>query len=252
MTQKILVTGMSGLIGTAVRETLMEEFELSALNRRSVEGVPTTRADLADLEAIRPAFENQDAVIHLAAVIHDGYGWDALLHTNIIGTRNVFEAAAAAGVKRVIFTSSGATVAGWEKAEPYSSLVTGELADLSQVRLIDEFDATRPANIYGATKVWGEAIARHYADSQDLEVICLRIGFANEADRPENARQQSVWNSQRDVVEAIRLAIGLEMAGNFECFFIHSDNSRGYRNLDHARNVLGFRPQDAADRFQEQ
>ena len=50
----ILVTGMSGLIGSAVGRLLAPRARLSALNRSAVEGVPTTRADLADLEAHPP------------------------------------------------------------------------------------------------------------------------------------------------------------------------------------------------------
>lgn len=247
MNERLLVTGMSGLIGSAFREEVADDYQLSALNRRDVVGVPTTRADLADLDAIQPAFENIDVVVHLAAVIHDGYGWDALLNTNVVGTRNVFEAAVRAGVKRVVFTSSGATVAGWERTAPYSHLVQGEY-DLvpSDLKLITEDMATRPANIYASTKVWGESIARHYADNHGLEVICLRIGFANQADHPENARQLSVWNSQRDVVQAVRLAIRHPMDGSFDCFFITSDNARGYRDLSRARTVLGYEPQDKA------
>jgi len=245
---RILVTGMSGLIGTAFRAATQDEFQLSALNRRDVPGVPTTQADLSDLDAIQPAFRDIDVVVHLAAVIHDGYGWDALLNTNVIGTRNVFEAAVQAGVKRVIFTSSGATVAGWERTSPYGELVQGDYDRVPEnLPLITEDMATRPANIYASTKVWGESLARHYADNHGLEVICLRIGYANEADRPENPRQMSVWNSQRDVVQAIRLSLGLEMDGRYDCFFITSDNERGYRDLSRAREVLKYEPQDRAE-----
>ena len=49
MTQRILVTGMSGLIGGVVRAELEDDYALSALNRSDVAGVKTWRADLADL-----------------------------------------------------------------------------------------------------------------------------------------------------------------------------------------------------------
>ncbi len=246
MNAKVLVTGMSGLIGSALRESLAADYELSALNRRPVEGVPTTRADLADLEAILPAFVDQDTVVHLAAEIHDGVGWDALLNTNVIGTRHVFEAAVRAGVRRVVFASSGATVAGWEKVEPYRALVRGEGAVPPGLQLIDESMPTRPANLYAASKVWGEAVARHYSDNHDLEIVCLRIGFANAADRPVSDRQKSVWNSQRDVVQAITLAMHAVLPERFSVFFITSDNARGYRDLALAKRVLGYSPQDSA------
>jgi nucleoside-diphosphate-sugar epimerase len=177
-------------------------------------------------------------------------GWDALLNTNIVGTRNVFEAAASHGVRRVIFASSGATVSGWEHVEPYASLVAGRYDNLpNDIPLINEDMATRPANMYASTKVWGESIARHYAYQHGLEVNCLRIGFASAEDKPLNARQFSVWNSQRDVVQAIRLAMQHEMTDAFETFFILSDNRYGYRDLSKAKRILGFEPADRAEAF---
>jgi nucleoside-diphosphate-sugar epimerase len=65
--RRVLVTGMSGLIGGAVRRRLEGRVALRALNRRVVEGVETHRADIADLEAIGPAFRDVDTVVHLAA-----------------------------------------------------------------------------------------------------------------------------------------------------------------------------------------
>lgn len=93
----ILVTGMSGLIGGLVRARLGADAELAALNRQAVEGIPTTRADLADYDAIRPAFDGQNVVVHLAAKAGERFTWDELLQTNVAGTRNVLQAAADAG-----------------------------------------------------------------------------------------------------------------------------------------------------------
>ncbi|XOV89096.1 MAG: NAD-dependent epimerase/dehydratase family protein [Pseudomonadota bacterium] len=247
---KVLVTGMSGLIGTALRREIEGEHQLSALNRSSVAGVTTTRASLADLEAIRGAFEGQDIVVHLAAKISDSYGWDDLLATNVVGTRNVFEAAAQAGVKRIVFASSGATVAGWERVEPYRALVAGDYDRVPEhLPLIDETMPTRPANLYASTKVWGEAIARHYADSFDLSIVCLRIGWTSAEDRPTEPRHYAVWNSQRDVVSAFRLAMTADLEERFETLFVLSNNHRGYRNIDRARRLLGFEPADSAEDY---
>ena len=49
--KKILITGMSGLIGQVVASRLKSTYELSALNRRFVEGITCHQADIADLEA---------------------------------------------------------------------------------------------------------------------------------------------------------------------------------------------------------
>ncbi len=246
---KVLVTGMSGLLGSALKPEIEAEHELHALNRSAVEGVHTTRASLHEFDAIRPAFENQDVVVHLAAKIHDGVGWDALLETNIVGTRNVFQAAADAGVRRVVFASSGAVVAGWELEAPYSHLVAGDYARCGEIPMIDETMPVRPRNLYASTKVWGESLGRHYADNHGLEVVCLRIGYAHKADRPTDARQFSVWNSQRDVVQAIRLAMTAALPERYEQFFVLSDNKHAYRSIERARRLLGYAPEDAAERF---
>ncbi len=250
MAQSVLVTGLSGLIGTRLREEIGDQCELSALNRSLVAGIPTTQAQLTDEAALARAMTNMDTVIHLAAKIHDGVGWPDLHETNVVGTRNVFEAAARAGVRRVVFASSGATVAGWEKEEPYKALVTGDYDKVpDDMLLINEDMPTRPANLYASTKVWGEALARHYADNHNLEIVCLRIGFANKEDMPLNARQFSVWNSQRDVTQAFRLAINCELPSRMETFFILSNNHHAYRDITRAKEVLGFIPQDAAENF---
>ena len=248
MDRSILITGMSGLIGSAVRARLEPRARLAALNRSDVPGVETVRADLADLGTIRPAFEGRDTVIHLAAKAGDGYTWDELRDTNVIGTRNVLEAAKLAGCRRVVFASTGAAVAGWEREEPYRAIVEGRYDDVRAdwVRIRHDM-ATRPRGPYASTKIWGEALARCYADSFDLSVIALRIGLVNAEDRPVDARTFSVWCSQRDVVDAIERAVDLDESIRYDIFFVQSDNKWGYRDLSHGREVLGFSPQDAAE-----
>ena len=59
MSKKILITGMSGLIGGLVRKQLEGKYELSALNRGNVAGVKCFQADIADLDSIQPAFESR-------------------------------------------------------------------------------------------------------------------------------------------------------------------------------------------------
>ena len=109
---KVLITGMNGLIGGLLRDRLQRVggYELAALNRRPVEGVVSFQSDIADLEAIRPAFAGQDEVVHLAAQVADE-PFESLVSTNLVGTRNVYEAARLAGVGRVVFANSGATTA---------------------------------------------------------------------------------------------------------------------------------------------
>lgn len=244
----VLVTGMSGLIGTAMRRHLdPERFELRSLSRREVPGVVSHRADIADLEAIAPAFAGVDAVVHLAADVRLNPPFEELLRANIVGTYNVFEAARRAGVARVVFASSGAVISGWEKAEPYVSLASGRYEGLRDWPMITHETPLRPSGTYGASKAWGEALGRQYADAHGLSVLCVRIGRVTAADRPQEPREFAVWCSQRDVVQMITRCLAAPPALRFDIFFAASRNRWGYRDLDHARTVLGFEPADAAE-----
>lgn len=244
----ILVTGMSGLIGGLVRTRLESQAELSALNRQPVHGIRTTQADLADYDAIRPAFDGQEVVVHLAAKAGENFTWDELLQTNVVGTRNVLKAADNAGCRRVIFASSGATVAGWEQVEPYKALAEARYDDVpAEWSLIRHDMATRPRGVYGATKVWGEAIGCHYANTTSLSVLCIRIGYVNAADRPSRPRDFAVWCSQRDITEAIERCVFAPAGIKYDVLFANSRNRWGYRDLTHAEEAVGFVPRDAAE-----
>jgi nucleoside-diphosphate-sugar epimerase len=244
----VLVTGMSGLIGRALRSLLEARFDLRALNRGAVEGVPCHRADIADLEAIAPAFEGVDTVVHLAAdATSPNPPWDSILRNNVTGTYNVYEAARRAKVKRVVFASSGATVSGIEKDKPYSNLAAGRYDGLTSWPMLTHLSPVRPAVLYGVSKVWGEALGRQFADTHGLSVICVRIGRVNAEDRPMSPRDFSVWCSQRDIVRLIERCVEAPEALRYDIFFGTSRNKWGYRDLEHPRAVLGWEPVDAAE-----
>ena len=247
---KILITGMSGLIGTAFAKQISAEHNITALNRSHIADTPTTRADISEYEAIRPAFDGIDTVVHLAAKAGDQFTWDELLKTNIEGTRNVYEAAADANCQRVIFASSGATVSGWESVEPYKSIAEGNYDAAPDSWDMIKVDApTRPAGIYGSTKVWGEALGRYYSDTKNLSVLNIRLGYVNAEDKPTGNRAYSIWCSQHDITHALTLAVNAKENVRFDTFFVNSNNKWGYRDLDHTRDILGFIPQDHAEEY---
>ncbi len=245
--RRVLVTGMSGLIGTALRQHLGAGYDLRALNRRPVPGVPCHQADVADLDAIAPAFADVDVVVHLAAKASQEAPFEEILRSNVVGTYNVFEAARRAAVRRVVFASSGAVVSGYEREEPYRSLVAGRYEGLGRWSILTHESPVRPSGIYGTSKVWGEALGRQYADAHGMSVMCLRIGHVTAEDRPLTPRDFSVWCSQRDIARTIQLAIDAPDHVRFDVFYVVSRNRWGYRDLDHARKVLGFEPADAAE-----
>jgi len=248
MAQKILITGMSGLIGGVVRRHLEDRYQLTALNRREVSGIECHLADIADLEAIQPAFTNVDTVIHLAALARGDAPFDDILHHNIIGTYNVFEAARRAGVERIIAASSGAAVSNWERDMPYQALVQGRYDETpSNWENLTHETPVRPTGLYGCSKVWLEALGRHFSDTFDLSVICLRIGGVNQEDKPRDARQFSVWCSQRDIAQMVERCIVAPASLRYDIFYAVSDNQWSYRDVEHARQQVGYEPRDAAE-----
>lgn len=248
--RRVLVTGMSGLIGSALLNRLGSKYEWRALNRRTLPDVSTTTADIGNLEAIRPAFEGVDTVVHLAAVARVDAPWEEVHYHNVVGTYNVFEAARSAGVKRVIFASSGAAVAGVQRDEPFKALVEGRYSEVGgSWPMITHESPTRPLGLYGASKVWGEVLARHYADSCQISMLCLRIGWVCKEDRPSAPAHFANWCSQRDIAQMIDRCIQAPLTLRYDIFFVTSNNRWSYRDLGHAKHVLGYVPEDSAEDY---
>ena len=214
--RRVLVTGLGGAVGAAARPALEERYEVVALSRSGVEGMPPERdfrGDISVLDEIVPAFEGVDTVVHLA-----GYGgvnsprgmweapWEEILRNNIDGVRNVFEAAIAAGVRRVVFASSGATMSGYQSSSPYAEITRGEYDRVpSEWPLLRPSDEPRPLNLYAVSKLFGEDLARMYVETTDLSVICLRIGACSRDGRPREGDpwNQAIFVSHGDVADLI-------------------------------------------------
>ena len=77
MSKKILITGMSGLIGGLLKDRLIQDgnYKLTALNRSYVDGVDNYQKDITNLNEIKDAFKGQDVVVHLAANL-DSNDWE--------------------------------------------------------------------------------------------------------------------------------------------------------------------------------
>ena len=110
--KKVLITGASGTIGTITRKGLAHKYDFSGLNRSPVEGIPNLQASIANFDAIVPAFEGIDTVVHLAAYTDDIFEWEGIKEVNIGGTYNVYELSRRHGVKRIVFASTGGIMLG--------------------------------------------------------------------------------------------------------------------------------------------
>ncbi|NKB72287.1 MAG: NAD-dependent epimerase/dehydratase family protein [Candidatus Latescibacteria bacterium] len=246
----ILITGMSGLIGTLVGRHLAQHHRIRALNRRPVAGVDTVQADIADRDAIGPAFTGIDTVVHLAALIE---GPDAqLMAANVEGTYNVLEAARQAGVRRVVLASTGSVAGAWAKDEPYCHMLRGDYAQVpSTWRLIRHDDPVRPNGLYAASKVASEGLARYYAEAHGLSILCLRLGRVEPSDQPQSPGHMVVFLTHRDCIQAVARSVEAPASIGFEAFFVTSANKWAMRDLTRAQQVIGYRPQDGLGDWKE-
>lgn len=114
---KVAVTGANGLLGAhVVRALSTAGHDAVAVVRRDADlrglvgcAAPLARADLRTPDALRRAFEGSDVVIHCAALFSYRTDERELARVNVDGTRAVIDAAADAGVRRVVLTSSSVT-----------------------------------------------------------------------------------------------------------------------------------------------
>ena len=232
MFKRILITGAAGEIGSTLRAGFSGAFELLRLSDVRPLGdsggrEETVIADLTDARAVARLMDGIDCVVHLGGVPREA-PWSAILENNIAGTYNVFEAARAAGVKRVVFASSNHTIGYYRVGRRVS---------------IDE--PARPDSRYGVSKVFGEALGRLYADKHGLSVACLRIGsFRKE---PADFRQLATWISPRDTVQLVRRCIEAP-AFHFLVLYGVSANARARWDNPYAE-FIGYVPQDDAENF---
>ena len=114
MAERIAVTGASGVVGGAVARSLLARGdEVVAVQRGPLPaglaelGARGHRADVAgSVEALVEAFTGCAAIVHAAARVDITGPWEEYERVNVVGTRNVVEAARRAGVARFVLVSS--------------------------------------------------------------------------------------------------------------------------------------------------
>ncbi|MDP6823868.1 MAG: NAD(P)-dependent oxidoreductase [Dehalococcoidia bacterium] len=252
--RKVLVTGSGGLIAGALTRDLGDRFEFTGLDIGPLDhlAVPNTVGDLSDIESVRGAFDGVDAVVHLGADSNQNAPWSSVLPNNLIATRNVFEACRDAGVKRVVYASSNHAVGMHELDDPYCRIRAGDYEGLDpdNIPQIDHRVQIRPDGQYGISKAFGEATGAYYAENFGLEVACLRIGTVNRPNRPTEVRQLATWCSHRDVLQLVQRCLEVEPF-QFDIFYGVSDNKWRFWDIDHARQVLGYAPEDNGEDYRD-
>jgi NAD+ dependent glucose-6-phosphate dehydrogenase len=245
---RVAITGAGGIIGSRLAHDLQRDLDVVRVDR--------AKADILDPRALEIAFARCDAVVHLAAgVLREG-SWEEVWDVNLLGVRNVFEAALRAGCTRVVFGSSLHVLGMYEEeGRP-------EIYAPASGPVLDAFTPVRPGNPYAVTKACGEIIARYYSDVHGLRVTCVRIGTMNVADSPHvadaasasrlrdlstaqlQARLAAKWFSHADFARLVRAILAHDVA--FSIVYGVGDNAGRFVDLEPGRNLFGFWPRDGA------
>jgi UDP-glucose 4-epimerase len=164
-----LVTGGCGFIGVNLVSRLVAQNlrvrvldNLSLGGREDIErlGVQLQVGDVRDPVAVAKACQGVDVVVHLAAhtrVIESLAQPELNFEVNAAGTMNVLRSCRDAGVKKMIFASTGGAILG-EKEPP-----------------VHEEMVPHPVSPYGASKLAGEAYCWAYFGSFGLNTVALRF-----------------------------------------------------------------------------
>ena len=233
-TDRVLITGASGAIGTALRDGLRKNWRLLRLTDIRPVQNPTDNeeaivSDISDRSAIESMMQGVRAVVHLAGVLGN-YDLDALFRVNARGLFDVFESARFAGVERIIFASSNHAFGCY----PITEFVSPALPP-------------RPDSLYGVFKVWGETMLRNYYDRHGISSVSLRIGTFRSL--PIDQRSLATWLSPADVAQLVDLSLRHPDPG---CMVVngYSNNTR-LKTHDPNWAVLGYHPRDNAEQYRE-
>ena len=159
---RVLITGINGLIGSLLRNALGQTHTVYGLDREGEFSEQILSADISDYAQVAQAvqqFKPLDSIIHLAGNPKVDASWESVLKANIIGTRNLFEAAREFQVPQVVYASSNHVTGAYHGFEPslYKYTEPGP-------PMISPEDPIRPDSDYGLSKAFGEAVARYYFD----------------------------------------------------------------------------------------
>lgn len=263
--KKILITGAYGLIGNLTYQhlsQLSDAYLVYGLDRNDepsnrIAAVDATiippqrfgKIDLTDMAGMQTAVQGMEAVVHMAADAGSG-DWDSLLRNNIIGVKNLFEACHSANVKRLVFASSVMVNFGYFAEEPFKAIREGHFEDVpADFQPLTHLQPPRPTTDYAATKLFGEALAYRYAHNYGMSILCLRIGWVVAENRPRPKYGRSAWCSFRDICQLIQKCLEAPEDLRFDIFHGISNNRYGFVDLEHARDILGYHPQDSAEDF---
>lgn len=276
---RIAITGGAGNLGSKLVAAFLADpaCERITVLDRAVAGLaddPRVTGEVADLRdrdgGWRDAVAGADAVVHLAAENpYPGASWEEAARSFDM-TANVVTAAAAGGVRRLVFASSNHVMGGYKDTEVADrpGALTAALPPLAGTHT-----TTTDSTAYASAKLMGERLIAAVARRDGLTGVSLRIGWcqpganhpstlnlsglpgeeftlASDEERRDLLWFQRMWLSNGDFVRAVTAALRAE-ADDWPAPAIVvnavSDNGRTPWDLAEGARLIGYEPEDGFD-----
>lgn len=275
--RRILVTGASGTLGSALARRLAPDnevvrFDVKAPPAHKPAGFRTVVGSITDADAVATAVAGVDAIVHCAAIPGETNPRRRVVETNVMGTFLLLEAASLARVEQFVYISS----IHWFGIQEHGLPVR-----MPAFLPIDERHPSYAVNAYGCSKVSAEYWCQWYSRRFGRSVVVIRPPLiVDTALQPTLAASALAteaglydYIALSDLVEAVIRTLDYRPAGGFDQFVVHAEDQRstipslelverffpgipadreklsrsgGFGALfacTHARDLLGWRPQ---------
>ncbi|OIO81183.1 hypothetical protein AUJ84_01595 [Candidatus Pacearchaeota archaeon CG1_02_32_132] len=196
-------------------------------------------ADVCELETIKEHFNGAEVVVHLAGEKRNNLDWDRLFRLNVHGTRNVYEAAAEAGVKKIIFAST-------LHVHQMKSLFKSHKKITEKTKLVS-------SNGYGLSKILGERIGEDYHLKYGLDVINLRLGSVTKDNIPlkgDNGDYREIalahWLSHEDLMKIMNVCLRSKGLISVPC---SSANENALVDIECIKKILNVTPSESSAKY---
>jgi len=248
---RIGVTGAAGNVGRAILPAFEAEHDVVAFTHSETDDLDSETLDVTDADEVHGKLDNFDAIVHLAGASDPDAEWDTVVELNVEGTKTVLDAAAENGIDRVVFASSNHAVGTYNAADTDDP----ESMTIGDARTVDPDDPTRPDSYYGVSKVACEGLTHFYAETKELEVINLRIGWLMDEDglrenagddvEPGKARfARATWLSPRDCRDVHLKSATVDLSDSPVTLNAVSRNDDRFHSITETMRTVDYEPRD--------
>mgnify|MGYP001626175595 FL=1 len=249
---KILITGALGVIGVFLYDSLKKDgFEIIGIDQKITDYSDYIRADVTHFEDLWKVFKKEkiSTVIHLAGEVGRLIGEEypqRMVYVNNVGLLNIISLCLEYNSRLIYFSTS----------EVYGKLFN-EGKEVKEEDIELKGNPFITTNIYALSKLYGEAIVKHYVDNYGLKALTIRpfmvYGPGEYSNRYRSAISIFVYNALNnkpitvhkgairawyyisDFIDGVKLLLDYPITEKYEAFNIGSDE---YHSMEEIANII--------------